>query len=294
MTPNTIGHLVASALVCGGLFFGLVTPPARGQALEWVRQFGTASSETGHGVSADDLGNVYISGITFGSLGGPHAGNGDAFISKYDAAGTLQWTRQLGTTLQDSSSSISADGLGNVYISGETGGSLDGPNAGPGDVFISKYDGTGNLQWTKQIGTNGDDDSNGVSADGLGNVFISGQTTGSLGGPFGGCFNPGAFRDAFISKYDAEGNLQWTKQLTTAEQDESHGVSADGLGNVYISGYTGGSVGGPNAGGWDAFISKYDAAGNLEWSRQLGTAGVEESFGVSADGLVVSDVCFSV
>ena len=42
--------------------------------------------------------------------------------------------------------------------------------------------------------------------------------------------------DAFVSKYDATGNLLWTEQLGTASDDGSHGVSADGLGNVYISG----------------------------------------------------------
>jgi hypothetical protein len=59
-------------------------------------------------------------------------------------------------------------------------------------------------------------------------------------------------RDAFVSKYDAAGILQWTKQLGTTTEDEGHGVSADGLGNVYISGGTWGNLGGVNAGGQDA------------------------------------------
>ena len=67
-------------------------------------------------------------------------------------------------------------------------------------------------------------------------------------------------------------HFQWTRQLGTSATDVSYGVSADGLGNVYISGYTDGSLGGPNAGGTDAFVSKYDAAGTLQWTRQLGTS----------------------
>ena len=47
-------------------------------------------------------------------------------------------------------------------------------------------------------------------------------------------------------------------------------MSADGLGNVYISGYTDGSLGGPNAGGYDAFVSKYDAAGTLPVDAAVG------------------------
>ena len=110
------------------------------------------STDESNGVSADGLGNVYISGFTSGSLGGPNAGGTDAFVSKYDAAGTLQWTRQLGTSADDVSYGVSADGLGNVYISGCTGGSLGGPNAGGNDAFVSKYDAAGTLPVDAAVG----------------------------------------------------------------------------------------------------------------------------------------------
>ena len=91
-----------------------------------------------------------------------------------DASGNLIWTDQIGTSSIDRSHGVSADGMGNVYISGVTGGSLEGTNQGEEDAFVSKYDAGGTLQWTKQLGTSGPDSSMGVSADGLGNVFISG------------------------------------------------------------------------------------------------------------------------
>ena len=93
-------------------------------------------------MSADDLGNVYISGYTGDSLGGQTSAGGlDPFVSKYNAAGTLQWTRQLGTSSDDLSLSVSADGLGNVYISGGSTGSLAGPNTGGYDAFVAKISG---------------------------------------------------------------------------------------------------------------------------------------------------------
>jgi hypothetical protein len=246
---------------------------------QWTRRLGTPQFDHGHAVSADGLGHVYISGETFGSLGGPNAGGFDAFASQYDAAGSLQWTRQVGTPEYEVSLGVSADGLGNVFISGRTDGSLGGPSAGSVDAFVSQYDAAGNLRWTKQLGTPYGDYSYGVSADGLGNVHISGSTTGSLGGPYAGG------GDAFVSKFDAAGNVQWTRQQGTSDYDVSLGVSADGLGNVYISGYTRGSLGSPNAGGNDVFVSKYDAAGNLQWTRQLGTSTDDRSRSVSVDGL---------
>jgi hypothetical protein len=245
--------------------------------LQWTRQVGSSASDVGNGIAADHLGNVFITGYTSGSLSGPNAGNNDAFVAKYDAAGNLQWTRQLGTSASDVSNGVSADGLGYVYITGSTAGSIGGPSAGSNDAFVAKYDAAGNLQWTRQLGSSAIDVSNGVLADSLGYVYISGNTQGSLGGP-----NAGS-DDAFVSKYDAAGNLLWTRQLGTAELDRSMRVSADGLGNAYITGFTGGNLDGSNAGAFDAFVAKYDAPGNLQWTKQLGTAGDDWSRGVSAD-----------
>jgi hypothetical protein len=64
----------------------------------------------------------------------------------------------------------------------------------------------------------------------------------------------------------------------------SEAVSADGLGSVYISGYTSGSLEGTNVGYYDAFLSKFDASGTLEWTQQLGTSEGDWSNSVSADG----------
>lgn len=78
-------------------------------------------------------------GVTAGSLEGPNAGQDDAFVRKYDAAGGLLWTRQFGTSTEEGPRDVSADGLGNVYLSGNTKGSLGGPNAGGDDAFLAKF-----------------------------------------------------------------------------------------------------------------------------------------------------------
>ncbi len=299
---------VACAAIGAALFL-TNAPPVGGGTLEWVRQFGTESPDEALSVSADSLGNVYISGLTLGSLGGPNAGGVypggdyspnpfaslDPFLAKYDAAGSLQWIRQLGTPgygprYDEQGTGVSADGLGNVYITGYTGGSLGGPHAGLDDAWLAKYDAAGDQLWIRQLGTDRDDRSNGVSADGLGNVYISGYTAGDLGA---GRLHGG---DAFVTKYDAAGNLQWTRQLGIPPQvgfivisyEDSTGVSADGLGNVYITGITDGNLAGSHAGwsslgSYDAFVAKYDAAGNHEWTRQLGTSAWDYPYGVSAD-----------
>jgi hypothetical protein len=256
--------------------------------LHWVRQLGTAQHDVGFSISADGLGNVYLSGLTEGTLAGTYAGNGDAFVSKYDVEGNRLWVRQFGTAAQDGSRGVAADVLGNVYLAISTEGDLGGSNQGGFDVALSKLDPTGNLVWTKQFGTSGDDRSRSVSTDPMGNVYTAGFTTGSLGGP-----NAGGY-DAFVSKHDASGNLLWARQLGTSLDEgccvlgnpdsNTVSVATDNLGNVYLGSFTKGSFG-PNSGAGEPFVAKYDATGNLHWIEQFALGASQVANSVSPDGL---------
>jgi Beta-propeller repeat len=244
---------------------------------QWSQLIGPGQTYS-YGVAADGQGNAFVGGYTTGSLNVANAGGYDAYIAKYDTAGNAVWTRQFGTPGQDEAFGVATDGVGSVYIAGATQGALVGQNAGGFDAFVSKYSTAGNLQWTRQFGTSGDDFARSVAADRIGDVYVVGNTSGALGGPSNGQ------DDAFIGKYDASGNLQWTKQLGTAANDYAYGVAIDSRGNALVVGATQGSLGGPNAGGYDAFLSKYDAAGNLKWTRQFGTSGNDFANGISTDG----------
>ncbi|MHC4405910.1 MAG: SBBP repeat-containing protein, partial [Planctomycetota bacterium] len=162
------------------------------------------------------------------------------------------WSQQIGTSDQDYGECVAVDAFGNAYISGRTHGSLYGPNAGHSDAFVTKYDSAGTLLWSQQIGTSSSDMSFAIALDAIGNVYISGRTDGSLGGP-----NLG-IPDAFLVKYDSSGTLLWSQQFGTSSSDTSTSVAVDASGNAYISGITSGGLGGPNAGGADAFLVKYD------------------------------------
>lgn len=246
--------------------------------LDWTRQLGTSATDFSRSVAVDSAGNAYITGITQGSLGGAHAGSNDAFLAKYNTAGTLVWTRQLGTSSNEDSTGVAVDGSGNVYISGFTLGSLGGPNAGSYDAFLAKYDAAGNLDWTRQIGSGSSDRNLAVTLDNAGNIFITGNTTGSLDG-----VNAGN-TDVFVTKFDSAGNETWTRQLGTADYESGNSIAADAAGDVYISGFTTGSLGGPSSGGNDVILVKYDADGNLIWTEQIGSDVLDISGSVVLDG----------
>ena len=173
---------------------------------------------------------------------------------------------------------VSADGLGNVYIAGSKFRD-DRPNRAPSDVFLSKYDAAGNLQWTNQFGEAAEDErAAGVSADGMGNIYIAyNKQIGS---------DPD-FQLGELRKYNEAGALLWSYQYSQGPValGSIAGVSADGLGNVYISGSE------PPL-SVDSYVSKLNDSGTLLWTKGFpGWPGeddpfsIHQSLGVSADGL---------
>ena len=106
-----------------------------------------------------------------------------------------------------------------------------------------------------------------------------GTTTGTLPGEVtaGG-------QDAYIRKYNASGVEQWTVQFGTAAVDVAEGVSLDSLGNVYVAGYTQGTLPGQvSAGSQDAFVRKYNSSGAEQWTSQFGTTNQDSAFAVALD-----------
>ena len=222
----------------------------------WTRQLGTTSIDSGLGVSVDGNGNSYVTGWTTGGLDGntnAGSGDGDMFLTKYDTAGTKQWTRQLGTASYDDGCGVSVDGSGNAYVTGWTGGGLDSnTSSGWEDIFLTKYDTAGTKLWSKQLGTASRDYGYGVSVDGSSNAYVTGRTHGDLDGN-----TSAGSDDLFLTKCDTDGIKLWTQQLGTASDDYGIDVSVDDSGNAYVAGHTyGGLDGNINAGGWDMFLVK--------------------------------------
>jgi Beta-propeller repeat len=217
----------------------------------WQSDFDTGGTTNSSGISADQMGSIYVTAYTSGSLLGPNAGSYDALVIKLSEAGQVMWTRQYGSPDIDLAFYAAADAFGNVYSGGRTRGSLGGPSAGAVDFFLAKHDGTGNLLWTRQYGTSGEDTQADMWVDPDGNIYRSIATTGSLAGPYLGGW------DVVVAKYDPLGNIQWATQLGTSGDDRPEGgITGDAQGNLYVAVRTSGALGGPNAGSNDDVLIK--------------------------------------
>jgi hypothetical protein len=341
--PDVIGVLPTFDLDLGADYFQFLGyAPPNGPIVEQVQQIGTSGFDFSNTVAVDASNNLYVAGVTTGTLGDLNFGLRDVWLSKYNSAGELLWTNQFGSSETDFVTSIATDNTGDVYLTGLTAGDLGGERIGPvSDAWIAKYDSSGNQQWVQKIDgitarpTSGSSldidadgnvylsgvtdsfnpeeaelpistdiwvakyDSNGsqlwfqklgILEDGSefeesysnavdqdGNVYSTGFTTSNLASPNAGLY------DVWLTKHDTNGQLEWIRQFGTEDYEWAWGVDTDSQGDIYLGGYTLGNLGGTNAGSYDAWIAKYDNQGNQLWTQQFGTPGDDEVFSLKID-----------
>ena len=257
VTGHTYGGLDSNTF-SGGHDIFLVKYNSSGTK-QWTKQLGTSTADSGLGVTVDSSNNIYVTGHTYGGLdSNTNSGGKDIFLTKFNSSGTKQWTNQLGTSSNDEGKGVSTDSSGNIYVTGNTNGGLDGnTNSGNLDIILVKYNSSGTKQWTQQLGSSENDFGLGVTVDSSDNIYVTGYTEGGLDGNT----NSGE-RDIFLVKYNSSGTKQWTQQLGTSSYDYGRGVTVDSSDNIYVTGYTGGGLdGNTNSGSYDIFLVKYNSDG---------------------------------
>ena len=221
----------------------------------WTRLFGTNGSDVPVAAKTGSDGSIYVTGFTTGSLSGTINGPTDAFLTKYSASGTKIWTKQFGSSGSDGSGGITIGLDGSLYITGVTGGSIDGlTNSGGDDVFLTKYTQDGAKIWTKLLGTSGADSANSITTGIDGSIYIAGSTAGSLDGKINKGDTAG-----FLAKYSADGVKIWVELIDTTSEDTALSVAASSDGSIYVSGYTEGQLNGQSVIGSDIYIAKFQS-----------------------------------
>ncbi|WP_232298460.1 SBBP repeat-containing protein [Leptospira licerasiae] len=190
----------------------------------------------------------------------------------------------------------STDPDGNIVATGFTEGNLGGqPMLGKMDSYITKYDEEGKKLWIRHLGGGPKDFSKGstyglaVKTDKDGNVLSTGMTVvEKLDGQ-----NKIGYQDAYLSKYDKDGNKKWTRMIGGGSNTDFHfgtsagrGVTSDQSGNIYVNGTTNADTffGETNPGGHDGhFIVKYDPDGNRVWARMARNTNPDNHESIAGD-----------
>jgi hypothetical protein len=254
--------------------------------LQWVKSAGGTGNDAAQGIAIDATGNIYVAGYfgTTASFDGTlktAVGYGDIFLAKYSVAGTLLWVQTASgdsdTTSGvgfDEAMDLALDNTGNpvvvgYYARGVVFGSTTLTTPGVGGGFMAKADALGNWVWAKNTGTA----PTGIDMDNTGNGYISGAFAGTITiGP--GSFNSAGSTDIYLAKFDNSGNFTWIEQSGGSGEDHGYDVAVDNLGNPHLAGsfMDNVTIGDTNliiSGEENAFIAKYNTAGNFVWAKQV-------------------------
>ncbi|NBG65330.1 ligand-binding sensor domain-containing protein, partial [Acidiluteibacter ferrifornacis] len=296
-------------------------------AFKWANVLqGTNSSSLSYSIAIDHLGNSILTGYFSGTIdfdpstsvanltsttsytGTPSS---DIFIAKYDKNGNYIWAINMGGDRSDQANALSVDAFGNIYITGFYQISADfdpsssshvltaqvgsGGTSAFYNAFLAKYDSNGNLVWVNNLGGDKYDNSHSIALDAIGNVYITGEFVGLAN------FDPSSSHsniydtgggNAFLAKYDSNGQNKWAISLGGNYSDVGKVVSIDNAGYIYLTGYFHGIADFDPSGSntnlissiklngfpsQDIFLAKYDSNGNIIWAKSMGGIDDDES-----------------
>lgn len=297
---------ISSVVSLGGTDIFIAKYNSNG-SLQWVKRAGGETNDFGREIKIGTDGYVYLTGYFWGTTRfGDYTylysfGDYDCYIAKYNYNGGLQWARQIGGTNSDYGWGLALDSDANVYVTGYfqgtarfgTGqGFVDITSAGDTDIFVTKYNSSGLFQWVRQAGGPGTDKGFSIAVQSAAtltpetHVYVTGEFTNTAAFSTTNLTSFGS-SDVFIAKYNAEGAVQWAKNMGGSNTDFPRGITVSPTGSVYVTGaFSGGINFGSNifysAGGYDIFTAKYDSTGNSQWIQQAGGTGSSDTgFGVT-------------
>lgn len=324
---QSVSDLVGNTYVIGNFksttaSFGVFTLPLTGTRnmfvarynylgnVIWARSSSACNDSRALAVAIDPMGSgVFVAGtytgpsITFDTVTLTSATNGGMFIVKYDNSGNVVWAKNATETNSSSALSVAADVWGNCYVAGEYKGTSIGfgtatvNNFGLDtfDMFLVKYDNSGNAVWAKGAGGSGLDGANSISigSSGAGDVYVTGYFSSPVA-----TFSPLTLNNAnsnmntFIVKYDTSGNALWARKSIGNTGRNGNWVAAaiDPAEDVFVSGsFTGPTVqfdtatlSNANSNTLDVFLLQYDSSGNLKHAMRTG-GDKDEIAGVTVD-----------
>lgn len=201
---------------------------------------------------------------------------------------SLAWSTYYGGPQNEYGLSVTTDLLGNAYLAGQTisstnvatTGAYQTTISGAEDGFIAKFNVMGQRQWATYYGGPSQDYFKSIAFDGVGYIYAAGPTYSSSGISSIGSHQVvfGGLKDAFLAKFDLNGQRQWATYYGGNNSDESFDVACDKKGGIYLGGrtYSANDIATPGSYrdayvvynsffATNGFLAKFNAAGVRQW-----------------------------
>lgn len=262
---------------------------------QWVIRLGGSGTDKGNGLSLDGQGNIFLAGqadLTAGPFQGIHPAQGgfgsrhllDGIIAKYAPDANLQWIKAIDGTVYTIARDIAADANGNSY----TVGTFDGlcyfdldttATQGQDDIFITRIDAFGGIQWAKSFGGTGDEGNPHVEIAPNGDAIVAASFEGTA---YFGNDSLVSYhsKDLLLVRYNSSGNVLWQRSYSGRGAQAVEGLALDASGNIVIAGHFEDTLWLGNdmlisKGYSDIFAARFDGLGNPVSAISLGSSGNE-------------------
>ena len=260
----------------------------------WSKRFGTVDAANGWSIAVDPFGNAFLTGVYNGTInfGGANlvSNSFDVCFAKFDPSGAHLQSINYGGAGFDVGLDLAVDSFGNLYATGSFSGtaSLGGSSlvsAGFDDVFLAKYDGSLNHQWSQRFGGTSSDSGRALVVNDGGEVWLAASFNGTANfgdGPLAGT------NDIALAKYSPTGAHIWSKRFGGGGSDYPYGLAIDTADRIFL---TGSHQGGTDFGGGilasvgldDIYLAVFSGNGQHAWSATYGVSFNDVGYGVGID-----------
>lgn len=260
------------------------------------------------GVKTNESGNVFIAGNFSGTADfdpGPgevnRTANGgqDFFFAKFNSYGDLLFVKTIHSETISKCNSFTIDKYSNIYLTGYFGLNIDFDPSNSlaefystsSDIFIAKYDSSGNYKFALTFGDEFGDYGKSIVTDSNCNIYLAGEFTGIVDfDPSISIFELSSSGgiDIFLAKYDSAGIFISANRIGGGLDEECMSIIADDQENIFITGVFYGTCDFDpsittynliSGGSRDIFYAKYNVSGGLEYANRIG--GVQDEYSQS-------------
>lgn len=259
-------------LLCIGLNAAAQLPP-----VQWGNRYGGNNVDIPFAIKYTTDGGTIAAGYTDSKDGDvssqPNREYWDLWVLKLDRCGVIQWEESFGGSNYESARDIVQTADGSYIVAGETNSTDGGVVAGYGatkDIWILKLSSTGSLLWQKRYGGNGLDIANHIHLMSDGSFYLTASSS-SNDGNITGNHGTAGYTDGVIMKFDANGNLQWSKCFGGSKNEEFFDMEIIN-GRMYLAGFANSTDGDipPQQKNYDVWLLALDANGNKIYSKVYG------------------------
>lgn len=256
------GNIYVTGNFWGAVIFGTTSLTANGSDVFiakydaatgdviWAKNMGGSGDEYGLGITINADGYGYVTGTfsgtaEFGTTSFNAVAGFDAFIARYNTDGDIVWAKQIaGASISDNDlgHSVAVNNAGDCYVTGYFGGAVTFGTTtiepiGASDIFVAKYEHSGNLLWAKKAGGSGYDNGLSIDVDATGYSYVTGFFSGTASFDDKSLVSAGGTNDIFVAQYNSSGVVQWAKKAGGLNHDSGNSIALDASRTIHVTGF---------------------------------------------------------